>query len=1844
MFGQSSGTGSAFGGFGANNSNTNQNSLFGGSSSGSAPAFGTNNSSNSTPAFGQPSGFGTTNNTGSGLFSQNNNQSSGFGGFGNANTNTNSSVFGSTPGGFGSTGSGLFGNTANNNTPATSSSFGFEGSNNSGTTAFGTTQNSTSPFGQTNAPSGGLFGSTANKPAFGGFGSTTGNTSTPSAFGGGFGSSSVGSTNQGTAATPFEPLREKDMTSNSTNVFQSISSMPAYSKFSFEELREQDYAQGRRYGNATGAGAFGKSTGFGTGSFGQSSAFGQTSGGTSGTGLFGSTGNQTSGFGATPGFGANNNTSNTSGGLFGQKPSSGLFGSTAPATNAATGLFGGSNANSTGGFGSTTSTSPFGQTSNSISSNTGSFGSGGGLFGQNSSNNQAKPAFGSTATGGGFFGGSTSSTTTPAFGSTSAPAFGSTNSNTGGGLFGSNNTANNTSSPFGQMNNNTNNNTTTSPFGGFGSNNNNTANSQSTGFGTFGSTNQNKPTFGTGFGVSNTTNTTTPSLFGQNNQNSNQNKPAGFGGFGQNQTSQNTSGGLFGNAASSAPQGGSLFNTATNNSGASLLGASNTQTNTGAGLFGAKPQTGGGLFGGTQNANTGGSLFGSNNNSFGNANNQNTGSMFGPNNQNQGMSLFGGGSQNGLMGNQQNQLQASIDQNPFGSNPLFNSVSQPMTSSPGPLATPISSASSGKKKPALLPTYKLSPRPPSSIRSKGAARSVSSSFVSSSTSSQPILSTSRSMLFDGLADKAILSSDAFSPRNDIRKLVIDRKVTEADLLSGGHDLTKIHDTSNNSEKRVNFAITNEPIDSLDTGSATPKGSVNGILKQSSVVDNNKPSNSITSEKPKNSATVTSSTDSLSSASSSLISSSKPSRSEELDEYWSSPNATTLRKMSIKELESVANFKIGRRGYGEVMFRQPVDLSSFAHPEDIPGQIVVISHKVLIVYPDDSIKPPVGQGLNVPATITLEKCYPIAKDTKEPITEVDHPLVPTHIRRLQGVKDTEFIAYIADTGTWVFNIEHFSIWGILENEDEYDIAEYSSERLASETQIPVLSKTMNESDSSLPTYSPMKTDSVSVKRLITRSDETSNVFTPSNNLAEINEMSFDFRPEDTPLRHRSFVPVRSDLKGQKSSAFGIYSSSIDDNRIYQEEEEAVSDAEHEMYMNDEETNNMNLQDDNIVSNLENDEGLVQTPDDDLEDYISDQELVNVSQVPVGDDWAEQIELLRDPTTLWRETDSLKSSLQELKNETVQNESYRFTFSDLDSEIFGGEKYFNRADKVSSSDASNTNKIISIFGPDGLLHCFKHGSWTSHTINSSSERLVPNFEFIEIFREYSTKSVRSNTLLKFKPIPELSFGHLKEYYMKLVNVNKIITDIWSLASILFDEIEIEPELVSPAVNRSVALERIRKCKLSQFFKLLVKDDVEADINSQPSNAIFFLLSGHQIEEACIRSIKENNLHLATLLSLTGGDYDFRSDIDKQINDWIKADVLNEIPESIRRIYEVLRGNVSVSAAGSGTQSIFISENLDWRRAFALRLWYEIFEEESVHEAVRRYEEAIKKYSSVKAPLRGRNTDILFGLLKLYSNNEYPIERVILPGSISSNILDFSISWQLCSIMLSGKGIGRNSSDSICAADKLAVDFAWQLENAGEWKRALFVLLHLHDDIACRASIQRILNHHVPEFLDSETANYLLKDLEIPKVMILNAQALNAHSNHDYYQEAKCLLEAQDWTEAHEVIVQEVGPSAVISENYGPLIELLSHFKNVSILPKWKFGGQIYLDFVNVIKCFQGVESDTWWPRGVKGVPVQDTSAQDSMERLRSSLPLISTSNMGISSRAAIHEIANVVGVEL
>ncbi|CAO3609277.1 unnamed protein product [Cunninghamella blakesleeana] len=736
--------------------------------------------------------------------------------------------------------------------------------------------------------------------------------------------------------------------------------MPQYKQYSIEELRLQDYNQNRKTGNAQGTTA--------TGGFGSTAA----------TGGFGSTSGTTGGFGQ----------SNTGG--FGQQPSTGAFGQTttggfgAQTSNTGGGLFGQTQNTGTTGFGQQPTTTGFGQT------NTGGFGANTGGFG-----NTATTGFGA---------GANTAQKTFGFGATSQPAtgFGSTTATTGG--FGQNTLG---TTGFGQ----TNQQTQQTGFG-FGQK---PAGTTTTGFGApatgFGATTggfgaASKPASSFSFNPTSTAPTTTQTTgFGSGFGTATSGATTGFGATQPAQTgfgAPAAGGGLFG--AKPAGQTNTLFNTTTPQATTGTTGfggfGATAQPATattgfgapaaGGGLFGQKPATGGlgstGFgFGNTQQA-TGTTGFG-----FGNTQQAGTGSFTLP--ATGGLTSFG---TSGLQPGQQ-PLVATVDKNPYGVNPLFDTsklqqgVSTTVTTNinqsgittqvkTGPTAVPMDG-----KRVDTLPHYPVSPRVVSKIKLRGFSFNPANKT-----------STKKAIKFEGISDDNILGAAAFTPRSENSKLVFDK--------INSNKITELVNDDQHKKKDTSLTILDPLREQLATN-AFDKASTN---------NNNISSSGSGSRSIENDHHI---------------------RNENVDAktveiaiengYYCSPTLDVLKAMTKDELKKVDAFIVGRRGYGEVKFEQPVDLSEL-NLNEIMGGIVVFQHKTITIYPNARTKPPVGSGLNNTATVTLENCYAIHPQTKEPIKDPNHPRFITFIEKLRksGGENVKYINYDKENGSWVFQTKSF----------------------------------------------------------------------------------------------------------------------------------------------------------------------------------------------------------------------------------------------------------------------------------------------------------------------------------------------------------------------------------------------------------------------------------------------------------------------------------------------------------------------------------------------------------------------------------------------------------------------------------------------------------------------------------------------------------------------------------------------------------------------------------------------------------------------------------------------------
>jgi nuclear pore complex protein Nup98-Nup96 len=152
------------------------------------------------------------------------------------------------------------------------------------------------------------------------------------------------------------------------------------------------------------------------------------------------------------------------------------------------------------------------------------------------------------------------------------------------------------------------------------------------------------------------------------------------------------------------------------------------------------------------------------------------------------------------------------------------------------------------------------------------------------------------------------------------------------------------------------------------------------------------------------------------------------------EYFTSPSIDELVEREVADpgyCSRVPNFIIGRAGYGQVRFLGNTDVRGI----DL-NEIVRFEKHYVVVYEDETCKPPVGHGLNKAAEVSLLLNL---KDHPEPSILVE---VLRCRARKQG---SRFLSFNPVNGKWKFEVDHFSRFGLVDEDEENAVMDEAAVR-------------------------------------------------------------------------------------------------------------------------------------------------------------------------------------------------------------------------------------------------------------------------------------------------------------------------------------------------------------------------------------------------------------------------------------------------------------------------------------------------------------------------------------------------------------------------------------------------------------------------------------------------------------------------------------------------------------------------------------------------------------------------------------------------------------------------------
>lgn len=144
---------------------------------------------------------------------------------------------------------------------------------------------------------------------------------------------------------------------------------------------------------------------------------------------------------------------------------------------------------------------------------------------------------------------------------------------------------------------------------------------------------------------------------------------------------------------------------------------------------------------------------------------------------------------------------------------------------------------------------------------------------------------------------------------------------------------------------------------------------------------------------------------------------------QLPDYYTKPQISELESKERAEpgfCSHVKDFVIGRNGYGSIKFLGDTDVRNL----DLES-FVQFNNREVIVYMDETKKPPVGQGLNKPAEITLLNIKCVNKRTG--VVYKDGLKIDNYREMLKKkvvAQGGEFVSYDPVEGEWKFRVQHF----------------------------------------------------------------------------------------------------------------------------------------------------------------------------------------------------------------------------------------------------------------------------------------------------------------------------------------------------------------------------------------------------------------------------------------------------------------------------------------------------------------------------------------------------------------------------------------------------------------------------------------------------------------------------------------------------------------------------------------------------------------------------------------------------------------------------------------------------
>ncbi|KAJ0075769.1 hypothetical protein Patl1_34709 [Pistacia atlantica] len=936
------------------------------------------------------------------------------------------------------------------------------------------------------------------------------------------------------------------------------------------------------------------------------------------------------------------------------------------------------------------------------------------------------------------------------------------------------------------------------------------------------------------------------------------------------------------------------------------------------------------------------------------------------------------------------------------------------------------------------------------------------------------------------------------------------------------------------------------------------------------------------------------------------------------DYYMEPCLEDLVRCEVTDpgySSQVPDFTVGRYGYGYVKFLGNTDVRRL----DLE-QIVKFHRHELVVYEDENSKPAVGQGLNKAAEVTLMLQVRNLSSKDRHLNDVVKKLKESTER--QGA---QFISFDPMNGEWTFLVNHFSRFGLGEDEEEdivlddatpgQDSEEINGELydVDEETQMDSMGLELSHS---LPAHLGLDPIKVKEMRMLMFHEEEIDDFngmplqqkpslvkeyirSPLQNTSQ--KMSHRSSPpvaRKTPLALLEYHPGSFDtdfpgiLMAQQNKGLPVKKIKADGFKL---------DLKHETPV--------------TGSHFRN---------------IVDAGLFMGRSFRVG----------------WGPNGILVHTGAPIGTSNSQG---------VLSSIINVEKV--AIDKVVRDENNKVRKELVEFSFDAPLNLHKE---LNHEVK---EVEVGSFK-LKLQKAVSNRLVLSEICRSYIDIieAELDVPGISSS-ARLVLMHQVM--VWELIKVLFSERENSGQSKSVAADNeedmmqdmkegppdvdTEALTLIRRAEFSCWLQESVCHRVQEEVGSlDESNYlkhIFLLLTGRQLDSSVELAASRGDVRLACLLSQAGGSMVSRSDIARQLDIWrLNGMDFNFIEKDRIRLYELLAGNIHGSL-----QDVTI----DWKRFLGLLMWYQLPPDTSLPVVFQTYQHLLEDGKApppvpiyvdegpIDEPIdwgTKEHFDLSYYLMLLHASGESKfgfLKTMFSAFSSTHDPLDCHMIWHQRAVL---EAVGAFSSNDLQSLDMGLIS---QLLCQGQCHWAIYVVLHMphRDDYPYLQAtlIREILFQYCESWSSQESQRQFIEDLGVPLEWLHEAMAVYFNYYGDLSKALEHFLECANWQKAHSIFVTSVAHTLFLSGNHSEVWRLVTCMENhKSEIENWDLGAGIYISFYLIRSSFQE-HNDTM--SELDSLESKNAACKDFLDRLNESLA-VWDGRLPLEARVAYSKMAEEI----